>query len=338
MADILARMQIRRGPAAQWATANPILRDGELGFETDTKILRVGDGITPYTSLRQFPSVAPGAGAPNIVTSPAFTGQARRFLRVNEAETAAEFAAISGIGADTAQTITNLNALTIGGEYFAASGATGSPNTEAIVVKHYPADTTASAVQEAFGLTSGRRWFRRESGGTWQAWAEIGASQAGAIVYFAMSTAPAGFLKANGALVSRTVYASLFAAIGTTHGAGDGVTTFRLPDLRGEFIRVWDDGRGVDSGRAFASAQTDQNQSHSHTGTTSTDGAHTHSMQNWPANSGGGVDFATNNGSGTAGSVSTDSAGAHSHTFTTSASGGAEARPRNVALLACIAF
>lgn len=79
----------------------------------------------------------------------------------------------------------------------------------------------------------------------------------GAVMYFAGQTAPTGWLKANGAAVSRTAYAALFAAIGTTYGAGDGRSTFNLPDLRGEFMRGWDDGRGIDRGRAFGSAQGD---------------------------------------------------------------------------------
>lgn len=79
----------------------------------------------------------------------------------------------------------------------------------------------------------------------------------GAVMYFAGQTAPTGWLKANGAAVSRTAYAALFAAIGTTYGTGDGRTTFNLPDLRGEFVRGWDDGRGIDSGRTLGSAQGD---------------------------------------------------------------------------------
>ncbi|MCS5748470.1 tail fiber protein [Klebsiella quasipneumoniae subsp. quasipneumoniae] len=79
--------------------------------------------------------------------------------------------------------------------------------------------------------------------------------QPGDIKYTARSTAPTGWLKADGDAVSRTTYAALFAAIGTTFGAGDGSTTFNLPDLRGEFIRGWDDGRGVDASRTFGSAQ-----------------------------------------------------------------------------------
>ena len=79
----------------------------------------------------------------------------------------------------------------------------------------------------------------------------------GMIMIFAGDFAPAGWLKANGAAVSRTVYAKLFAAIGTRYGAGDGHSTFNLPDLRGEFLRFWDDWRGVDAGRVLGSWQGD---------------------------------------------------------------------------------
>lgn len=77
----------------------------------------------------------------------------------------------------------------------------------------------------------------------------------GAVSFFARTSAPTGYLKANGAAVSRSVYSALFASVGTTFGAGDGATTFNLPDLRGEFLRGFDDGRGIDSGRALGSAQ-----------------------------------------------------------------------------------
>ena len=79
----------------------------------------------------------------------------------------------------------------------------------------------------------------------------------GMIAPFAMSTAPTGWLECDGSAVSRTTYADLFTALSTTHGVGDGSTTFNIPDLRGEFIRGWDNGKGTDSGRTFASSQTD---------------------------------------------------------------------------------
>ena len=86
---------------------------------------------------------------------------------------------------------------------------------------------------------------------------------AGAVQAFAMNSAPTGWLAANGSAVLRSGssgYPALFAAIGTTYGAGNGSTTFNLPDLRGEFVRGIDGGRGVDTGRVFGSAQLDQMQ------------------------------------------------------------------------------
>ena len=57
----------------------------------------------------------------------------------------------------------------------------------------------------------------------------------GVILTFGGSTVPEGFLLCNGATISRTTYAKLFAAIGTLYGAGDGATTFNLPDMRDKF-------------------------------------------------------------------------------------------------------
>lgn len=132
--------------------------------------------------------------------------------------------------------------------------------------------------------------------------------------YFARSSAPTGWLKANGAAISRTAYATLFAAIGTTYGAGDGATTFNLPDLRAEFVRGLDDGRGVDAGREIGSAQAAAFQSHNHTGTAASSGAHSHSASSHSAG-----DHGHTASSGAAGSHahggSTDSSGTHTHGF-----------------------
>lgn len=87
---------------------------------------------------------------------------------------------------------------------------------------------------------------------------------------------PLGWLKCNGAVVSRSQYAALFDVIGTRFGAGNGSTTFGLPDLRGEFVRGWDDERGVDPGRELGSAQEGQNALHSHEASTVAAGGHSH--------------------------------------------------------------
>jgi microcystin-dependent protein len=77
----------------------------------------------------------------------------------------------------------------------------------------------------------------------------------GAIIFAAYETPPEGWLECNGAAVSRTAFPELFARIGTRFGIGDGTVTFNLPDLRGEFIRGWDHGRGIDTGRVLGSRQ-----------------------------------------------------------------------------------
>lgn len=138
-------------------------------------------------------------------------------------------------------------------------------------------------------------------------------AQPGMVAHYARSTAPTGWLKANGAAVSRTVYADLFAAIGTTFGIGDGFNTFNLPDLRGEFLRGWDDGRGVDSGRTIGSYQADQLK------------AHTHQILMFESGD--------RNGNRPA-----DASGPADYTAVTESTGGNETRPRNRAMLACIKY
>lgn len=161
------------------------------------------------------------------------------------------------------------------------------------------------------------------------------------IVFFPSSSAPAGFLKANGAAVSRSTYAALFAVIGTNYGAGDGSSTFNLPDLRGEFLRAWDDGRGVDSGRGLNTSQASQNLLHDHPASTGSAGAHNHTMtwNNDGAQLGNNDNsiFGDENRYGTV-TMTTSTAGAHSHSVTIGTTGGNESRPRNVALLACIKY
>jgi microcystin-dependent protein len=104
-------------------------------------------------------------------------------------------------------------------------------------------------------------------------------NMAGIVFAYAGTTPPSGWLLCNGQAVSRTVYADLFARIGTTHGDGDGVTTFNLPDYRGRFLRGVDGGAGRDpdrnsrtamntggnTGDNVGSVQGQQIQSHSHT-------------------------------------------------------------------------
>lgn len=145
----------------------------------------------------------------------------------------------------------------------------------------------------------------------------------GTIILYASNTPPSGYLKANGAAVSRTTYSSLFNKIGTIFGNGNGSTTFNLPDLRGEFIRGWSDGHSVDSGRAFGSKQDEQTNNLAFVEGTDYSGP-----QNVPI-------AVPNTGAWSSWIDSGDGGGGASMRFRVR---GVETRPRNIALLACIKY
>lgn len=86
----------------------------------------------------------------------------------------------------------------------------------------------------------------------------------GSVITLAGPNAPNGYITCNGAAISRTTYARLFNAIGTAYGVGNGTTTFNVPDLRASFVRGLDAGRGIDTGRVLGTSQADELRSHTH--------------------------------------------------------------------------
>lgn len=206
---------------------------------------------------------------------------------------------------------------------------------------------------------------------------------AGEVKFFARSTTPVGYLKANGDAVLRTLYPNLDTAIyvGDTNNAtaifgyrctnpanpgGSRSTTGQyivVPDMRGEFARGWDDGRGVDPGRSFGSSQghallthnhtasTSNSGGHTHTGSTTTAGSHRHPISTFNDSGGGGPTIDNSGQSSDPFTVYTEYEGDHSHGVNLNVDGvhnhtvtvnnyvGAnETRPRNIALLACIKY
>ncbi len=135
---------------------------------------------------------------------------------------------------------------------------------------------------------------------------------------------PEGFLERDGAEISRTIYAGLFAVRGVRDGAGDGVDTFNLADNRGDFLRIWDHGAGNDpdaatrtdrgdgsTGDVNSSKQLDEIKSHSHPGYQQT------------------------------GTYQTDNTGGHYASrgaAGTGTTGGSESRPRNAYIMLCIKY
>jgi len=141
---------------------------------------------------------------------------------------------------------------------------------------------------------------------------------AGAVQAFAMNSAPTGWLAADGAAVSRSTYAALFAAISTTYGAGDGSTTFALPDLRGIFVRGSGSQTidGITYNKTFAAKETDALIAHTHT-----------------------VEEFNNAVIGLVGGAAPVNVNSGFRTVTTnsqSPAGAAETRPANIAMLYCI--
>ncbi len=156
----------------------------------------------------------------------------------------------------------------------------------------------------------------------------------GTIIETSLASPPAGTVAANGALLSRTSFAALFNAANASglvseaawsanswgrYSVGDGSTTFRVPDLRGEFRRGLDSGRGIDAGRGIGTSQAGAIESH------------THPLYFYSSLAGKTMDFSGPDLGGFSSSAGGESG-------STGATGGAETRPRNVATLVCIKF
>ena len=168
------------------------------------------------------------------------------------------------------------------------------------------------------------------------------------------SNVPPGFLPCDGSEVRQDDYPRLYAAIADAWGEGTG-NNFRLPDLRGYFLRGLDAGSGNDpdaasrtalaggnTGDNVGSYQTDENKNHSHTGDTNTAGSHNHSIGGDGASDvkgGSEGDYVLENPDGDgAANFNTDSDGNHSHTLDINDAGGSESRPKNAYVLFIIKY
>jgi len=147
----------------------------------------------------------------------------------------------------------------------------------------------------------------------------------GAVIAFAGPVIPEGWLLCDGRLVSRATYSALYAAIGTVSGAGDGASTFNLPDYRGMFLRGVDGTAGADPDAKYRTAGAPGGLQGNAVGTLEADQfvSHTHVIQGpnqWLANSGSPGPYGISNGFTGHATAATDAAG------------GSETRPKNVAV------
>lgn len=150
----------------------------------------------------------------------------------------------------------------------------------------------------------------------------------GTVMAYVSSTPPAGWIPCDGRTLSKTgIYADLYKVVGDSFTSPASQTTFKVPDLRGEFVRGWDnrltgDTSAVDPSRTFGSNQTESISAHSHrVYRTYLPSGYVDDVGNVPLIP---IDLA--------------SPGASSSFVSTSAVGGKETRPRNVALLYCIKY
>ncbi len=134
----------------------------------------------------------------------------------------------------------------------------------------------------------------------------------GSIVAWPNSTAPTNYLECDGSTFSAGTYPDLNTVLGGT----------TLPDLRGEWIRGWDNSRGVDSGRSLLSTQAEQLSSHNHL-----------SPKSQAGTSGTQAPYGTGTGTSTSIYTGHPSGSATTTLYQTSSTGGSELRPRNIALM-----
>lgn len=144
----------------------------------------------------------------------------------------------------------------------------------------------------------------------------------GSIIAWPTNTVPTGYLECDGSAVSRTTYATLFATIGVTYGAGDTVTTFNLPDYRGRFLRSWAHGQSTDPDRGSRTDRGDGTTG-DNVGTKQADEYKSHSHAGLRINFGVGP---------------RDVPGGANVSDTTGAAGGNETRPINTTVMYCIKF
>lgn len=227
----------RRDTAANWIVVDPILQEGEVGWETDTVRSKLGNGVDVWTDL---PYTLDTTGLAPL-DSPAFTGSPTvpTVSSTDNDTTAASTAFVHSI-TDPLGEVVDLKAPI---ESPALTGNPTAPTPTALDSDQSIATTEFVTLAIADGL--------------------VGATTTppGIVSPFAGAAAPSGYLLCDGSAVSRAIYDDLFAVIGTTFGAGDGSTTFNVPNLEGRTVFGIDDANLSFDTRGELGGNT----SHSHT-------------------------------------------------------------------------
>jgi microcystin-dependent protein len=256
------RIQFRRGTSTEWSSANPVLAEGELGFESDTKVIKFGDGITAWDSL-------PVAAAGDITAVIAGTGL-----------TGGATSGQATLGIDTSFVVT-ADSIDAPGDLIVGAG----PDTYA----RLPVGANGSVLVADSTQSVGVRWAAASS-------SSGAVVPTGTILPFAGTALsgvelPGGFFLCDGQAISRSTYSALFTAIGTSYTTTTNPAQFNVPDLRGRVPAGFESGNanfgvlGGKVGRADTSLiggapapNTNQVQlpGHAHSITFTGQGAHPH--------------------------------------------------------------
>jgi microcystin-dependent protein len=273
VALIFNTIQQKRGTAAEWAAIDPVLSSGEHGYETDTGRMKIGNGLTHWNDLSYFPSTSssewidPSVSGLSYIAATQFSvlGDATAGFPANiRVKATCTAGTIYGSVTDSsAGGIPQVTTITVAWD----SGSLDSGLSEIYTGIFSPVN---SSVPSSFGLVTGL------------------------VLPYAGTTAPTGWLLCYGQAISRTTYATLFAVCGTSFGAGDGVNTFNLPDLRGR-SPIGPDNMGGGAANRVAAAtalgatggveSVDLSHTHmtgDHTLSTAEMPAHAHTSTLWP--------------------------------------------------------
>ena len=248
-ATVYNTIQLRRGTAATWTAANPVLSQGEPAYETDTGRLKIGNGTTHWVSLDYYPTTY----------SEEWISQNATFTYIS----ATQFSTTGNVTSSYPTGIRVKAVVTAGTIYGTVTTATASGT---------PTITTVTVTWDSGSLDSGL------SAVSIGIFSPVNSAvppkffiATGVIVPYGGSSAPSGWLMCYGQAVSRTTYSDLFAIIGTTFGTGNGTTTFNVPDLRGRSVIGPDNMGGGAAGRVAAATAAGYT-----AGTETIDLSHTH--------------------------------------------------------------